>query len=49
MNEDPAHARAVGFAFADARSARADLTAFLGANTHTANRQVRGGAIGTGL
>jgi len=32
-----------------ARSARADVTAFLGANTTPANRQVRGGAIGTGL
>jgi opacity protein-like surface antigen len=32
-----------------APSARADVTAFLGANTTPANRQVRGGAIGTGL
>ena len=29
--------------------ARADLTAFLGANTTPANRQVRGGALGVGL
>ena len=29
--------------------ARADLTAFLGANTTPANRQVRGGAVGFGL
>jgi opacity protein-like surface antigen len=35
--------------FSLAPSARADLTAFLGANTTPANRQVRGGAIGTGL
>jgi len=32
-----------------APSARADVTAFLGANTTPANRQVRGGALGTGL
>src|SRR6185295_5262159 len=32
-----------------APSARADMTAFLGANTTPANRQVRGGALGTGL
>jgi opacity protein-like surface antigen len=35
--------------FSLAPSARADMTAFLGANTTPANRQVRGGAIGTGL
>jgi hypothetical protein len=29
--------------------ARADITAFIGANTTPANRQVRGGAIGFGL
>jgi len=29
--------------------ARADITAFLGANTTPANRQVRGGALGFGL
>jgi opacity protein-like surface antigen len=29
--------------------AHADLTAFLGANTTPSNRQVRGGALGTGL
>jgi hypothetical protein len=29
--------------------ARADLTAFVGANTTPANRQVRGGAVGFGL
>jgi opacity protein-like surface antigen len=29
--------------------ARADLTAFIGANTTPANRQVRGAAVGTGL
>ena len=29
--------------------ARADLTAFIGANTTPANRQVRGGALGFGL
>jgi opacity protein-like surface antigen len=35
--------------FSLAPSARADMTAFLGANTTPANRQVRGGALGTGL
>ncbi|HKB10512.1 MAG TPA: hypothetical protein VKD69_07655 [Vicinamibacterales bacterium] len=30
-------------------AARADVTAFLGANTTPANRQVRGGALGFGL
>jgi opacity protein-like surface antigen len=41
---------AVGFVLAvDAPPARADITAFLGANTTPANRQVRGGALGTGL
>ena len=29
--------------------ARADITAFIGANTTPANRQVRGGALGFGL
>jgi len=32
-----------------AAPARADLTAFIGANTTPANRQVRGGAFGIGL
>jgi len=32
-----------------APSARADMTAFLGANTTPTSRQVRGGALGTGL
>jgi opacity protein-like surface antigen len=32
-----------------AAPARADFTAFLGANTTPANRQVRGGAIGAGM
>jgi opacity protein-like surface antigen len=32
-----------------AAPARADITAFLGANTTPASRQVRGGALGTGL
>lgn len=32
-----------------AAPARADLTAFIGANTTPANRQVRGGALGFGL
>jgi opacity protein-like surface antigen len=41
---------AVGFVLAvDAPAARADITAFLGANTTPATRQVRGGALGTGL
>jgi len=37
------------FLFSVASSARADLTAFLGANMTPANRQVRGGAFGSGL
>jgi hypothetical protein len=45
--------RAIGFALllalAAAAPARADLTAFIGANTTPANRPVRGLAIGTGL
>jgi opacity protein-like surface antigen len=40
---------AVGFVLAVDAPARADITAFLGANTTPANRQVRGGALGTGL
>jgi hypothetical protein len=40
---------AVGFVLAVAAPARADMTAFLGANTTPANRQVRGGALGTGF
>jgi opacity protein-like surface antigen len=40
---------AVGFVLAVDAPARADTTAFLGANTTPANRQVRGGALGTGL
>jgi hypothetical protein len=32
-----------------AAPARADITAFIGANTTPANRQVRGGAVGVGL
>src|SRR4029453_9237404 len=41
---------AVGFVLAvDAPAARADVTAFLGANTTPATRQVRGGALGTGF
>jgi hypothetical protein len=32
-----------------ATPARADITAFIGANTTPANRQVRGGALGVGL
>jgi hypothetical protein len=32
-----------------ATPARADITAFIGANTTPANRQVRGGALGFGL
>jgi len=32
-----------------AAPARADITAFIGANTTPANRQVRGGAVGIGL
>ena len=34
---------------AAAAPARADFTAFFGANTTPANRQVRGGAVGAGL
>src|SRR4029453_7880562 len=39
----------VGFVLAVGAPARADMTAFLGANTTPANRQVRGGALGTGF
>ena len=44
--------RAIGIAFSllsVAAPARADITAFIGANTTPANRQVRGGAVGIGL
>lgn len=44
--------RGLAFAFAllsIAAPARADITAFIGANTTPANRQVRGGALGFGL
>ncbi len=40
---------AVAFALGAAAPARADFTAFLGANTTPANRQVLGGAIGAGM
>ena len=40
---------AVAFALGAAAPARADFTAFLGANTTPANRAVRGGAIGAGM
>ena len=40
---------AIGLVLAVAAPARADLTAFLGANTTPASRQVRGGAFGAGL
>ena len=40
---------AVGFVLAVGAPARADMTAFLGANITPANRQVRGGALGTGF
>lgn len=42
-------ALAATFAVGVAAPARADITAFLGANTTPANRQVRGGAVGVGL
>jgi hypothetical protein len=44
--------RAMGIALvllSMAAPARADITAFIGANTTPANRQVRGGALGFGL
>ena len=44
--------RTIGIAallFLAASPARADLTAFIGANTTPENRQVRGGALGFGL
>src|SRR5256885_8835654 len=40
---------AVGLLVLAASPAFADITAFLGANTTPANRQVRGGALGFGL
>lgn len=40
---------AASLVLAAALPARADVTAFLGANTTPANRQVRGGAFGFGL
>ena len=40
---------AASLVLAAAVPARADVTAFLGANTTPANRQVRGGALGFGL
>jgi hypothetical protein len=40
---------AAAFLLVSAAPARADLTAFLGANTTPANRQVKGGAVGFGL
>ena len=39
----------VGFGLAAAAPARADFTAFLGANITPANRQVRGLSVGAGL
>jgi hypothetical protein len=50
MSHPRAFAIAVGvLVTAHASPARADFTAFLGANTTPASRQVRGGAVGTGL
>ena len=50
MSHPRALAIAVGvLVIAHASPARADITAFLGANTTPASRQVRGGALGTGL
>src|SRR5215212_166927 len=44
------HVAAAGlFLLAASVPARADITAFIGANTTPANRQVRGGAAGIGL
>ncbi len=40
---------ALGLLAATAAPARADFTAFLGATTTPTNRQVRGGAVGSGL
>jgi opacity protein-like surface antigen len=49
MNSRRTFALAGVFALGVAAPAHADFTAFLGANTTPANRQVRGGAIGAGL
>jgi opacity protein-like surface antigen len=49
MRTGRALALAAVFAVGVAAPARADITAFLGANTTPANRQVRGGAVGVGL
>src|SRR5215510_1031414 len=50
MSHSRAFAIAVGLLVtAQASPARADFTAFLGANTTPASRQVRGGAVGSGL
>jgi len=49
MNRITTLASALLFVATAAAPARADVTAFLGANTTPANRQVRGGAFGFGL
>lgn len=49
MKSVRAIALAIAMSLACAGTARADLTAFLGANMSPANRQVRGGALGFGL
>src|SRR5256885_10833921 len=49
MRRMPTIAAAAALLLAVAAPARADITAFLGANTTPANRQVRGAALGFGL
>jgi len=49
MNRIPTIGGALVLALAVAAPARADVTAFLGANTTPANRQVRGAAVGFGV
>jgi hypothetical protein len=49
MTRAPSFVIAIALLLSMAAPARADITAFIGANMTPANRQVRGGAIGVGL
>ena len=49
MNSTRTAALALALLVFTSMPARADITAFIGANTTPANRQVRGAALGTGL
>jgi hypothetical protein len=49
MTRAPSFVIAIALLLSMAAPARADITAFIGANMTPANRQVRGGAIGFGL